>query len=93
LCGPPYLTKRAQLIACSTASKGGAAEIRPEHLLYGVVRDAVDPLGAGLGRRGRREATRLGLRVGSPHPVRLLLTEHDIDMRQFGQELLDHLTS
>ena len=88
LCGPPYLIKRAQFIACTTAGKGGEAEISPEHLLYGVLRAARDPLGTGLGRRGRREATRLGLRIGTPNPVRILLTEHGIDLEQFGEDLL-----
>jgi len=89
LCGPPYLIKRAQFIACTTAGKRGEAEIRPEHLLYGVLRAARDPLGTGLGRRGRREMARLGLRAGAPHPVRLLLAEHGIDLDQLAEDLLD----
>jgi ATP-dependent Clp protease ATP-binding subunit ClpA len=88
LCGPPHLIKRAQFIACTTAGKHGEAEIRPEHLLYGVLRVARDPLGTGLGRRGRREAARLGLRVGAPHPVRLLLAEHGIDLERLAEDLL-----
>jgi hypothetical protein len=87
LCGPPYLTKRAQFIACTTAGKHGDQQIHPEHLLYGVLRVARDPLGTGLGRRGRRDLARLGLRAGAPHPVRLLLAEHDIDPRQLGDDL------
>jgi hypothetical protein len=58
------------------------------HLLYGVLRLARDPLGTGLGRPGRRELARLGLRAGAPHPVRLLLAEHGIDPRQRGEDLL-----
>jgi ATP-dependent Clp protease ATP-binding subunit ClpA len=88
LCGPPSLIKRAQFIACTTAGKRGEAEIGPEHLLYGVVRAARDPLGTGLGRRGRREIARLGLRAGAPHPVRLLLAEHGIDLDRLGEDLL-----
>jgi len=88
ICGPPYLTKRAQFIACTLAGKRGEAEIRPEHLLYGVLRTARNPLGSGLGRRGRREVARLGLRVGAPHPVRLLLAEQGIDQNQLGEDVL-----
>jgi ATP-dependent Clp protease ATP-binding subunit ClpA len=88
LCGPPYLIKRAQFIACTTAGKQGAAEIQPEHLLYALLRVARDPLGTGLGRRGRREAARLGYSIGAPHPVRVLLTEHNIDLDQLGEDLL-----
>jgi hypothetical protein len=88
LCGPPYLIKRAQFIACTTAGQRGEAEVMPEHLLIGVLRVARDPLGTGLGRRGRREAARVGLRVGTPHPVRLLLEEHNINREQLGEDLL-----
>jgi hypothetical protein len=49
---------------------------------------ARDPLGIGLGRRGRRELARLGLRAGAPHPVGLLLAEHGIDPRQLCEDLL-----
>ncbi|OHV58921.1 hypothetical protein BCD48_05785 [Pseudofrankia sp. BMG5.36] len=93
LCGPFYLIKRAQLVACTTAGARGEAEIRPEHLLYGVLRVARDPLGSGLGRRGRRDAARLGLPVGAAHPVRLLLTGQGIDLDQLGEDLLGSLAA
>lgn len=93
LCGPPYLIKRAQFIACTTAGGRGATDVRPEHLLYGVLRVARDPLGAGLGRRGRREIARLGLRAGATHPVRLLLAEHGIDPEQLSKDLLETPTT
>lgn len=93
ICGPPYLIKRAQFIACTTAGKRGEAEIRPEHLLHGVLRTARDPLGSGLGRRSRHEVARLGLRVGAPHPVRLLLAERGIDLGLLEEDLLDSRTT
>jgi hypothetical protein len=93
LCGPPYLIKRAQHIACTTAGKRCEIEIRPEHLLYGVLRVARDPLGSGLGRRGRREMAGLGLRAGEPHPVRLLLAEHGIDLQMFTEDVLVNQTT
>jgi hypothetical protein len=93
LCGPPYLIKRAQFIACTTAGERGEADVLPEHLLYGVLRVARDPFGSGLGRRGRRELARLGLRVGAPHPVRRLLAEHDIDLAQLADDLLGNPTT
>jgi hypothetical protein len=93
LCGPPYLVKRAQLVACTTAGKRGATEILPEHLLYGVLRVARDPLGTGLGRRGRREAARLRLHVGEPHPLQLLFAEWAIDSDQLGEDLLANPTA
>jgi ATP-dependent Clp protease ATP-binding subunit ClpA len=93
LCGPPYLIKRAQHIACTAAGKRGEVEIGPEHLLYGVLRDARDPLGSGLGRRGRREMARLGLRAGAPHPVRLLMAEHGVDLETFAGDMLVNRTT
>jgi hypothetical protein len=93
LCGPPYLIKRAQFIACTTAGKRGELEIGPEHLLYGVLRVARCPLGSGLGRRGRREIARLGLRAGAPHPVRLLVAGYGIDLDRLSEDLLDSRTT
>ncbi len=93
LCGPPQLIKRAQLIACTTAGERGEMEIGPQHLLHGVLRVARDPLGTGLGRRSRREIGRLGLRAGAPHPVRLLLTEHRIDLERLSEDVLDNRTT
>ena len=93
LCGPPYLIKRAEFIACTTAGKRGQVEIGPEHLLYGVLRVARDPLGARLGRCGRREIARLGLQAGAPHPVRLLLAERGIDLDRLSEDLLASRTT
>lgn len=53
---------------------------------------AVD-VAAGLSRRGRRDAARLGLRVGAAHPVWLLLTGQGIDPNQLGEDLLAGLTA
>ena len=88
LCGPPYLIKRAQQIACITAGERELIEIQPEHLLYGVLRDARDPIGTGLGRRARREAVRRGFRMGAPHPVRVLLGEHGVNIVQLSEDVL-----
>jgi hypothetical protein len=93
LCGPPYLIKPAQHIACTTAGRRGEIEIQPEHLLYGVLRVARDPLGSALGRRGRREMARVGLHAGGPHPVRLLMAKHGIDLESFADDVLAHRTT
>lgn len=88
LCGPPLLIKRAQFIACTTAGKQHSREVRPEHLLYGLLSDARDPIGTGLGRRGRRDSVRRGLPIGAPHPVRTLLAEHGIDIDELRERVL-----
>jgi ATP-dependent Clp protease ATP-binding subunit ClpA len=86
LCGPLQLTKRAQIIACTLAGSQGKTQIDPEHLLYGVLRTARNPVGAGMGRRGRQEMTRRGMAVGEPHPVQILLAELGIDMRHLSSD-------
>jgi len=35
---------------------------------------------------------RLGPRADAPHPVRLLMTEHGIDLDRLGEELFDSHT-
>jgi hypothetical protein len=48
---------------------------------------------SGLGRRGRHEMTRLGLRSGTVHPVATLLAEHGIDLDQLSDELVGGRTA
>jgi ATP-dependent Clp protease ATP-binding subunit ClpA len=75
------LYKRALEAAARLARAQGEALVRPEHVLYGVLTDARDPLGTGISRRSRRAVfAQTGLREGGPHPVRLLLDAHDIDI-------------
>ncbi len=54
------LAKRSFLIAADFADRRGDARIGPEHLLYGVLHDARDPLGTQLSRRSRRQLAGLG---------------------------------
>jgi ATP-dependent Clp protease ATP-binding subunit ClpA len=68
----PTLDRRALVFAAREANARGQ-EIGPEHLLFGLVRDAADPAGTGLDRNERREYTYLGVPVRGPHPVRLLI--------------------
>lgn len=77
----PVLYKRALEMAAALARRRREALVRPEHLLYGVLTDAKDPLGTGISRRSRAGAfTQTGLREGGPHPVRLLLEGYGIDI-------------
>ena len=70
LSGKALLAKRACELARQQASRLGQRDVTSEHLLWGVLRDAQDPLGTGLSRRARRTSSHLGLRHGSPSPVR-----------------------
>src|SRR5438132_4573332 len=60
LCGRPLFAKRALALAAAHADTTGQPAVDPQHLLYGVLRDAADPYGTGLGRRGRRHLSQLG---------------------------------
>jgi hypothetical protein len=49
------LAKRALQMAAQFAGRQGDPGIGPVHLLYGVLQDALDPLGTQLSRRSRRQ--------------------------------------
>jgi Clp amino terminal domain, pathogenicity island component len=74
------LAKRSMQFAAEFADRRGEAGITPEHLLYGVLQDARDPLGTQLSRRSRRELAGLGWTAGRPNPSRLLLEARGIDL-------------
>jgi hypothetical protein len=86
LCGY-LLAKRSFLIAARFANRRGDARIGPEHLLYGALQDAGDPLGAQLSRRSRRRLAALGWTGGRPNPLRLLLEARGIDPMRLAAEL------
>ena len=81
------LARRALVIAAQFADRRGDAGIGPDHLLYGVLQDAHDPLGTQLGRRSRRQLAGLGWTAGRPNPLRLLLEGHGIDLTRLATEL------
>jgi ATP-dependent Clp protease ATP-binding subunit ClpA len=70
LAGKAMLAKRAFWFAAEEASRAGQPEVRPEHLLLGVLRDAQQPAKPGPALRQTR--TRLGLPAGSGPPVRVI---------------------
>jgi hypothetical protein len=73
--------------------RGGASPrhrplgIGPEHLLYGILHDARDPLGTQLGRRTRRELATLGWTPGRPNPLQLLLEARGVDLARVAAQL------
>jgi len=81
------LAKRALEIAARFAARRGDAGIGPQHLLYGVLCDARDPLGTQLSRRSRRQLAPLGFAPGRPNPVRLQLQAHGIDLSRLTADL------
>ncbi|MFG1702632.1 Clp protease N-terminal domain-containing protein [Nonomuraea sp. M3C6] len=73
------LAKRAFGFAARIADRQKAPGVGPEHLLYGVLHDALDPVGTQLSRKGRRQLAEYAWQPGRPNPLRLLLESRDLD--------------
>ena len=81
------LARRSFHLAVRYADRNRDAGIGPEHLLYGVLRDANDPLGTQLGRRSRRRLTAHGWTAGRPNPLRLVLEARGLHLGQLTTQL------
>lgn len=81
------LAKRALHFAADHAADRGDAHVNPQDLLYGVLRDAQDPLGTQLSRRGRTTLAGLGWTPGRPNPLRLLLQARGVDLPQLATDV------
>ena len=74
LCGPPFVAKRALQLASEQAHALGHGEVRPEHLLLGVLEDARQPAERMRGsRRHRQIIAHVGLPDGYRGAARPLL--------------------
>src|SRR5579859_3893625 len=96
ICGSPLtgramVAKRAFHLATREADTLGHRDISPEHLLLGVLRDAQDPAGTGLSRRGRRLGGYLGLPQGGPSPVRLIIEASGASLDTLRDQVLAQL--
>jgi len=74
-------------IAVRFAADRGDAGIGSQHLLYGVLLDALDPLGTQLSRRSRERLAPLGLPPAGPNPVRLQLQARGINLQRLAADL------
>jgi ATP-dependent Clp protease ATP-binding subunit ClpA len=81
------LAKRSFEIAAHFARGRGDDQIGPDHLSYGVLQDALDPIGTQLSRRGRRQLATLGFLPGRPNPVRLQLEARGLQISQLAAQL------
>lgn len=86
-CGRPLLIKRALEMAVEEANTTNETEVTPNHLLLGLLRDAADPLGTQMGRRGRRSLSRSNLKPGGPNPVRLLVEARGLTLESLRASL------
>ena len=83
LCGPPFFAKRALWLASEQAQALGHDQVRPEHLLLGVLDDARQPADMGRGsRRHRQITTHVGLPDGYQGAAGLLLAALGVDPDQ-----------
>jgi hypothetical protein len=83
LCGPPLVAKRALWLASQQAQALGHDQVRPEHLLLGVLDDARQPADTGRGsRRHRQITTHVGLPDGYQGAAGLLLGVLEVDPDQ-----------
>jgi ATP-dependent Clp protease ATP-binding subunit ClpA len=92
LCGPPLLAKRALQLATDQAHALGHDEVRPEHLLLGVLEDACQPLDLVRGsRRHRRIAAHVGLPEGYQGAAGLLLAALEVDLDRLQEAVVAEL--
>lgn len=91
LSGKALLSKRPCELARQQATRLGQQDVTTEHLLWGVLRDAQDPLGTGLSRSARRTSSHLGLQHGSPSPVRRVIEDAGASLELLRNRVLADL--
>jgi ATP-dependent Clp protease ATP-binding subunit ClpA len=81
LCGPPLVAKRALQLASEQAHALGHGEVRPEHLLLGVLEDARQPADTpNSSRRHRQVIAHVGLPDGYHGAAGPLLAGLEVDL-------------
>jgi ATP-dependent Clp protease ATP-binding subunit ClpA len=88
--GKPVLVKRALELAELHARAAGRERATTDDVLVGILRDAQDPVGTQLSRRGKRSLAQLGLVAGSPAPVRLIVEARGLKLDQLHRDLAAH---
>jgi ATP-dependent Clp protease ATP-binding subunit ClpA len=88
--GKPVLVKRALELAEVHAHAAGRERATTDDVLVGILRDAQDPVGTQLSRRGKRSLVQLGLVAGSPAPVRLIVEARGLKVDQLHRDLAAH---
>jgi ATP-dependent Clp protease ATP-binding subunit ClpA len=92
LCGPPLVAKRALHLAGQQAGVLGHREVRPEHLLLGVLEDAREPAGpVTASRRNRRIGAQAGLPEGYRGGAGPLLEAFGVDLEELREAVMVEL--
>ena len=86
----PVLLKRALELAERHAHAAGREQATIDDVVVGILRDAKDPLGTQLSRRGKRSLLQLDLVPGSPAPVRLIVEARGLKLDQLDRQLTAH---
>jgi ATP-dependent Clp protease ATP-binding subunit ClpA len=84
------LVKRALELAERHADEAGRERATIDDVVVGILRDAKDPLGTQLSRRGKRSLLQLDLVPGTPVPVRLIVEACGLKLEQLDRELTVH---
>jgi hypothetical protein len=92
LCGPPLVAKRALQLASQQAHALGHNEIRPEHLLLGVLEDARHPADTpNSSRRHRQIIAHVGLPDGYHGAAGPLLAGLNVDVGRLQEAVATEL--
>jgi len=92
LCGPPLVAKRALQLASERARGLGHGEVRPEHLLLGVLEDARQPADMVTGSRpNRRIMAHVGLPDGYRGAAGPLLATLGVDLDRLREAVAAEL--
>jgi ATP-dependent Clp protease ATP-binding subunit ClpA len=91
LCGKPFFAKRALALAAEAADSRGRRDVGPDDLLSGVLQDAADPFGTGLGRRGHKHLAQLGWTLSASNPAATILAAQGLDPRRLHAQLSANL--
>ncbi|MGH3927496.1 MAG: Clp protease N-terminal domain-containing protein [Pseudonocardiaceae bacterium] len=93
-CGKAFEVKQALWFADKQAQALGQTSISPEHLLFGVLRDARNPVDKPRCFRNswqRRRRARLGLPQRGPSPVRLIVEQQGLSLEMLCRAALAEL--
>ena len=92
LCGPPLIAKRALQLASQQAHTLGHSEVRPEHLLLGLLEDARQPTEEPTSSRRHREViAHVGLPDGYHGAAGPLLAGLGIDLGRLQEAVTAEL--